>query len=305
VTAAIAARGLRKRFGSKEAVKPFDVEVRAGEVTGLLGPNGSGKSTFLRMLTGLVPRDGGTATVAGVALVGDGTAVRRRAVALPGETSLYLELSGDRHLRWLLRGRDHGALDRARTVARAMELPLERRVRTYSHGMKRLLLLAACLGPDVPVRILDEPTEGLDPTRRAAVLDLLAAEAARGACVLLSSHHLGEVDRACARILFLNQGELIADQDAAALHERTRRLVRLTWPEGTDAAGLAPALERCGAESVLVRGESASAFLRDADPRPFLAALAREGDLPAPRQAVYGDLSLADLYRDLYGLEGV
>lgn len=305
MTAAIHAHGLAKRFGDKQAVRPFDADIEAGGITGLLGPNGSGKSTFLRMLTGLVPRDAGEATIAGIPLAGDGVRVRRRSVSMPGETSLYLELPGGRHLAWLLRGRERSALARATEIALSLELPLHRRVRTYSHGMKRLLLLSACLGPDVPVRILDEPTEGLDPTRRAGVLDLLAEEAERGICVLLSSHHLGEVDRACARILFLNDGALLADQDAAALHERTRRLVRITWPAGTDAAALEPALKGFGAEEVLIRDSQASALLPSTDPRAFLGALAAASELPAPVKAVYGDLSLADLYRDLYGVEGV
>jgi ABC-2 type transport system ATP-binding protein len=305
VSAAIVARGLAKRFGAKHAVRPFDVEIAGGAITGLLGPNGSGKSTFLRMLTGIVPRDAGAATVAGAALSGDGTAVRRRAVALPGETALYLELTGRRHLAWLARGRGKAALARSVEIAERLDLPLSRRVRGYSHGMKRLLLLAACLGPDVSVRILDEPTEGLDPTRRAQVLDLLAAEAERGVCVFLSSHHLGEVDRACERILFLNDGALLADQDAAELFARTRRLVRLAWSAGTDAAAFAARLEALGASQVRADGARATATLVEPDPRPFLGALAGARDLPAPDSAIYGALSLAELYRDLYGVEGV
>jgi ABC-type multidrug transport system ATPase subunit len=123
--------------------------------------------------------------------------------------------------------------------------------------------------------------------------------------VLLSSHHLGEVDRACARILFLNDGALLADQDAGELHARTRRLVRLAWSAGTDASAFAARLESLGAARVRTDGARASATLREPDPRPFLGALAAARDLPAPDSAVYGELSLAELYRDLYGVEGV
>jgi len=305
VTSAIVARGLERSFGAKRAVRPFDVSIEPGAVTGLLGPNGSGKSTFLRMLVGLVPKDGGEATLAGVPLKGDGTAVRKRVTFLPGTSAMALELTGARHLAWLCRARGGDALARATRIAGELDLPLKSRVRVYSHGMKRLLLLAANLGPDVPVRILDEPTDGLDPTRRAQVLDLLGAEAERGTCVLLSSHHLGEIDRACTRVLFLSDGALIADQSSAELHERTRRIVRVGWPAGTDAAAFAPRLESLGATAIRVDGARATATLPEPDPRAFLAALAAADDLPAPEKLAVGELSLGELYRDLYGVEGV
>ncbi len=284
---------------------PFDVELRAGEVTGLLGPNGSGKSTFLRMLTGLVRPDRGAASVDGARLRGDGTAVRRRCTYMPGETAMYGELSGAAHLAWFLRGRARAARRRATEIADDLGLPLRKRVRAYSHGMKRQLQLAAALGPDVAVRILDEPTEGLDPTKRAEVLALLAEEATAGATVLLSSHHLAEVDRACARLLFLSEGKLIADENTSALSDRARRLVRITWPDGTDAAALAPRLEALGAAEVHSRGAHASALLEGVEPRVFLAAVAQAGDVPTPTALAYGEHSLRDLYRDLYGVEGV
>lgn len=304
-SAAIEARGLTKRFGDKLAVKPFDAALQPGEITGLLGPNGSGKSTFLRMLMGLVPPGGGAATVAGIPLAGDGTAIRRRSTYMPGETALYHELTGEKHLGWLLAGRGGAAGARARALALELGLPLGKRVRTYSHGMKRLLLFAASMAPDVSVRVLDEPTEGLDPTKRARVLDLLAEEAARGTCVLLSSHHLGEVDRACARILFLHDGALLADERAEGLRARARRLLRLSFDPGVDAAALAHRLTALGAEEVRAHGASVTVRLAGADPRPFLAALWAAADLPAPCAAAYGELSLPELYRDLYGVEGV
>lgn len=307
MTAAIRARGLARSFGDKRAVRPFDLEIGTlgeGSVTGLLGPNGSGKSTFLRMLLGLVRPDAGSAEVAGVPLAGDGTAIRRRCAAMPGETAVYPELTGTRHLAWLLRGRGGAALERSYGFARDLGLPLERRVRTYSHGMRRMLQLSATLGPEVEVRILDEPTEGLDPTRRSQVLGLLAAEAAAGVSILLSSHHLAEVDQACGRLVFLSDGDCIADERAEDLAERARRLVRLTWDEDVEAARLEGALIAHGAAEVVVRGRRASVVLPHPDPRAFLGALCAS-DLPQPTSLVYGELSLHELYRDLYGVEGV
>ena len=302
---AIESRGLEKRFGTKRAVCPFEVEIEPGVVTGLLGPNGSGKSTLLRMLTGLVRPDGGTATVAGIPLRGDGAAIRKRVSYMPGEVALYKDLTGTRHLKWLLRGRGREALSRALEICGDMALPLERRVRGYSHGMKRQLLIAATLGPKLPVRILDEPTEGLDPTKRAEVLDLLERESRAGAAVLLSSHHLDEVNRACERLLFLNEGLLLAQETPENLRAQARRLVRIEWHEEVVADDFSDILSSFGAQEIRTDGPRAYVVLPTPDPRAFLAALTKAVDLPAPTVLAYGEPSLRELYRELYGVEGV
>ncbi len=294
--------GITRRFGRTVAVHPLDLQVEPG-VTGLLGPNGSGKSTLLRMLVGLVRPNGGKATVAGVRLRGDGTAVRKRVTYTPGELGVYGEMRGREHLSWLLRGRDGGALERATDVAARLGLPLAKKVHAYSHGMKRQLFFAAAIAPRVPVRILDEPTEGLDPSKRREVLDLVAEDAASGTTVLLSSHHLLEVDRACERLVFLNGGKLIADERSEELRRRARRLVRLTFDDSTESTE--SALAALGVGEVRRHEEDFTVVLPDDDPRPLLAAIAGSEALPTPATISYGEPSLRDLYRDLYGVEGV
>lgn len=298
----VSARGVTRRFGDHVALHPLDLDLAPG-VTGLLGPNGSGKSTFMRCLVGLVRPDAGAVRIDGVRLQGDGVEVRRRLTFTPGELALYGELTGTEHLRFLVRGRDRAALTTARTVAEELGLPLDRQVRGYSHGMKRQLLFAAAMGPDVPVRILDEPTEGLDPTKRAAVLDILGRDAARGRTILLSSHHLGEVDAACERIAFLDAGRLVALEESAAVHERMARLVRLWWREGVPD-GAVEQLEGQARAQVRIEDEHLAVTLPGADPRAFLAALAA-ADLPAPSAVEHGRISLSVLYREIYGVEGV
>lgn len=278
---------------------------------GLLGPNGSGKSTLLRILVGLVRPDAGTASVAGVPLAGDGTAIRRRATYAPGELALYKELRADSHLEWFLRGRDRTALPRARAIAGQLGLPLRARVRTYSHGMKRQLMFAAALAPELPVRILDEPTEGLDPTKRGVVLDLLAQDAREnGTTIVLSSHHLGEVDRACDRLVFLSLGKKIADETPASLGERAGRVLRLDFPSDSDRARITRAIEKIGGARLTRLETSADGALRASlnletdDPRTFTAAALSSPDLPRPQAFEYGHLSLVEIYRELYGVEG-
>lgn len=297
--------GLTRRFGANVAVRPFELTLGPGGIIGLLGPNGSGKSTLLRMLLGLVPRDAGAAEVDGVALSGDGLAIRRRVTYLPGELHVYGELSARAHLAWSLRGRSSAALERAHELARAFELPLGQRVRGFSHGMKRQLLLAAALAPDVRVRILDEPTEGLDPTRRAQVLGLLAADAARGTTLLVSSHHLGEVERACTRELFLRKGELLDEATGRELRRRARESLRLTWAEPPERAALERALAGLPPSELRLDGSRATLFFPEGGGAACLHGLLGAGDLPAVRAASLGELSLGELYRELYGVEGV
>lgn len=305
--APIVSRGLTRSFGSKVALKPLDVAVGRpdrGSIVGLLGPNGSGKSTFMRMLVGLVRPDAGTAEVDGIALRGDGTAIRKRTTYAPGELHLYGELGAEEHLRWLLRGRDSGAVDRALNIARSFALPLERRVRGFSHGMKRQLVFAAALAPAVRVRILDEPTEGLDPSIRSTILDLLEEDAAAGTTILLSSHHLGEVDRSCERLLFMNQGVLLADTTAEEVAARSGRLLRLGWANANDRAIVEKALRESGLE-VQAQGDAGLTItLPETDPRPFLGSLAQHQEWPAPIHMEHGRLSMLELYRELYGVEG-
>lgn len=297
--------GLTRRFGANLAVKPFSLTLGPAGIIGLLGPNGSGKSTLLRMLLGLVPRDAGEAEVDGVPLRGDGLAIRRRVTYLAGELHVYGELSGSAHLTWCLRGRTRAARERAAEIAADFELPLDRKVRGYSHGMKRQLLLAAALAPDVRVRILDEPTEGLDPTRRAQVLELLSADAARGATLLVSSHHLGEVERACTRQVFLRKGELLDEGSAQALHRRARESLRVTWTHAPDPAALARALAGPPSTELCQEGERTTLFFPEGGGTERLRTLLSTAGLPAVRGIAYGELSLAELYRELYGVEGV
>ncbi len=300
----ISVRGLTHRFGEKVALHPLDLDIPAGGVVGLLGPNGSGKSTFMRLLVGLVPCRTGKVWVDGLELRSGGTQIRHRTTYAPGEMHLYREMKGKDHLAFLLRGRGREAIQRAEAAAREFGLPLEQRVRGYSHGMKRQLVFAAVMAPDVPIRILDEISEGLDPAKRSQVLDLIEADARRGTTILLSSHHPGEVDRSCERLIFLNDGRLIADETASSVSVRAARTVQVTYPEGAALEQAPELLRGAGVESVRVDHHSLHIQLDSDDPRAFFTALGTDTRLPAPVAIEHGKLSLRELYRSLYGVEG-
>jgi ABC-2 type transport system ATP-binding protein len=299
----IEVRGLSRAFGEKQALAPLDLDVGPGGITGLLGPNGSGKSTLLRCLVGLVRPDSGTVRIDGARLTGDGLAVRKRLTYSPGELATYGNLRGEDHLEWLLAGRDREAPERARRLAVSLGLPLEKRLRTYSHGMKRQLFFAAAMAPRVRVRLLDEITEGLDPAKRGAVHDALRADAAEGTTILLSSHHLGEVQRVCERLLFLRDGKLLSDEDADSVRSRSRRLVRLSFRPQDELEGLELVAQSAGATEVRRQEQRVSLYLPGEDPRPLLAALFSHEGLPRPLTIDYGELSLEELFSELYGEE--
>ncbi len=305
----IRVRDLSRRFGSTVALHPTSFEIGPGGVTALLGPNGSGKSTLMRSLVGLVRPDTGVATLDGVELIGDGTQVRKRCTFAPGELNLYKEMRGEEHLAWLLRGREPDSIARAVKMAQDMALPLRARVRAYSHGMKRQLLFCAAMAPRVPIRILDEPSEGLDPSKRGMILDLVERDAAQGSTILLSSHHLGEIDRCSSRMLFMHNGRLVKSEDSSSVRARAARILRLDFGsalgEPARAAAICAELLALGAKGAVVRGRRVVIELATDDPRPLLGAASACPRLPRPEGIEYGQLSLGELYRDVYGVEAV
>jgi ABC-2 type transport system ATP-binding protein len=212
---AIAASGLRKRYGQTYALDGFDLAVPAGTVLGLLGPNGAGKTTAVRILSTLLRPDGGRAEVAGFDVVGQPAEVRYR-IGLTGQTPAVDEvLTGRENL--IMWGRLYHLGQGAR--ARADEL-LERfgladaagkQVKHYSGGMRRRLDLAASFIMSPEVMFLDEPTTGLDPRNRNEGWEAIRALVAGGTTVLLTTQYLDEADQLADQIVVLDRGRAIAD----------------------------------------------------------------------------------------------
>jgi ABC-2 type transport system ATP-binding protein len=199
----------RGRRADVVALRPLDLDVSHGQVTGILGPNGSGKTTLLRVLAGLQKPGEGTATVCGLT-PSDKRLTQR--VAYQPEAQLPLSmLSGREFLQWhgMQLGMQDAVVDEAkeRWLARlALQHAADRRLQTYSTGMQKRLALAAALLSDPEVLLLDEPTSGLDPVGSGIVMEVLQEQAANGAAVLLASHHLQEVEQTCSDVLLLHRG---------------------------------------------------------------------------------------------------
>jgi len=204
-----------KRFGSTVALDGVSLDVGAGEVLGLLGPNGAGKTTLIRILATLLRPDGGTVMVAGHDLSRDPQAVRR-SIGLAGQAAAVDDLLTGRENLDLI-GRLYG-LGRGEARARAVEVlerfgltdVADRRVRTYSGGMRRRLDLGATLVGRPAVVLLDEPTAGLDPRSRRELWEFVDQLAGEGATVLLTSQYLEELERLAHRVVVIDRGAVIA-----------------------------------------------------------------------------------------------
>ncbi|PYR47646.1 MAG: hypothetical protein DMF95_15880 [Acidobacteria bacterium] len=231
--AAIAIRGLTKRYGRLTAVRDLDLDVEVGEVFGFLGVNGAGKSTTIRILLDFVRPTAGRASILGHDCQRAGLAARAAVGYLPGELGFYEDMTGDAVLD--VTARLSGADVRGvygRELADRLELSasdLGRRIRDYSTGMKRKLGIVQAFQADPPMLVLDEPTEGLDPLMQEAFYALLADVRRRGRTVFMSSHVLSEVERVCDRIAVIRKGTLVLLSTVDDLHRIAARRVRVIF----------------------------------------------------------------------------
>src|SRR6185436_6411058 len=203
---AIDITGLRKRFGPTLALDGLDLRVRTGEVHGFLGPNGAGKTTTIRVLLGLMRHDGGKVSLLGGDPWASATELHKRLAYVPGDVTLWPNLTGGEVIDLL--GRLRGGLDPARRaeLLERFELDPRKKGRTYSKGNRQKVALVAALASDVELLILDEPTSGLDPLMEEVFREVIREEKRRGGrTVLLSSHILAEVEALCDRVTIIRQ----------------------------------------------------------------------------------------------------
>ncbi|MEM9609162.1 MAG: ABC transporter ATP-binding protein [Actinomycetota bacterium] len=272
MTPLVEADGASKWFGDLVAVS--DVSFSLGEgVTALLGPNGAGKSTLLRMLTGQAATSSGEVRVLG----GDPRAdidIRARVGVLPQQETLFEHLRAERFVE--VAATMHGIADSREAARQAlatveMDPDDERRISTYSKGMRQRVKLAQAIVHEPRVIFLDEPLTGLDPRQRAHLVDLILRLGADGRCVLVSSHVLEEVERFGSDVLVIAQGRLAAQGDfhgiRALMNDRPMRVrLRADDPRrlagGLLDAGVVVGLSLDDADEVVVDTEDATAFAR-------------------------------------------
>jgi ABC-2 type transport system ATP-binding protein len=247
--AAITIEGLVKTFGPTRALDGLDLDVATGEVHGFLGPNGAGKSTTIRILLGLMRADGGRATMLGGDPWRDVSSLHRRLAYVPGDVSLWPNLTGGEAIDLLAKLRGGINESRRAELLERFDLDPSKKGRTYSKGNRQKVALVAALSSDVELLLLDEPTSGLDPLMEAAFRDCIDEEKRRGRTVLLSSHILAEVEALCDRVSIIRRGRTVESGTLSELRHLTRtsieaelvapapRLAQMSGVHDLEAAG--------------------------------------------------------------------
>ncbi len=210
---------LTKNYGKTCALDRLSLDIYPGEIFGLLGPNGSGKSTAIRLMLGFHRASSGSLEIAGFDPWRQSVEVRRRVAYLPGELRLYENLTGRKLVHFLLQLRQEKPDDRVEKLAKQFGIDLDIPLTEMSSGMKRKVALITVLTPQVPIIILDEPTNALDPVMRDELLNQLRLAQSEGKTILFSSHILSEVESICDRVGILRRGKLVHLQSIAELRE--------------------------------------------------------------------------------------
>jgi ABC-2 type transport system ATP-binding protein len=221
----IEVKGLVKTYGSKRAVDGVSFSVKRGDILGFLGPNGAGKSTTMKMITGFLRPDAGSATVDGIDVTRDPVAVKGKLGYLPESAPAYPEMTVEEFLGFIaeIRGYREPAA-RVTQVDRAVQLthltPVRKQtIETLSKGFKQRVGFAQALLHDPAALVLDEPTDGLDPNQKNEVRALIKAMAEAKA-VILSTHILEEVEAICNRVIIISQGKVVADETPVQMRAR-------------------------------------------------------------------------------------
>jgi ABC-2 type transport system ATP-binding protein len=214
-------RNLTKRYGDIVAVRDVSFTAEQGQILGFLGPNGAGKTTTMRILTGYLPATSGTAKVAGFDVFTESAEVRRRIGYLPENPPLYAEMTTEAYLRFVARikgmARDaiEDGIDRVVKLC-GLEAVRTRLLKHLSKGFRQRAGLAQALIHDPPVLVLDEPTIGLDP-RQIIEIRSLVRELAGQRTVILSTHILPEVSQICEKVVIINDGQIVLEDDMKSI----------------------------------------------------------------------------------------
>jgi ABC-2 type transport system ATP-binding protein len=301
----IEVRGLLKLYGATRAVDAIDLDIRRGEIFGLLGPNGAGKTTTILMLLGLTETSGGTVNVLGFDPVRQPLQVKRRVGYLPDAVGFYDHLTARENLRYTARLLAIPRRDAEKRISDAMESVqladvLDKRVATFSRGMRQRLGIAEIVMKQAEVAILDEPTSGLDPHATFELLEMIRGLKKAGVAVLISSHLLDRVQSVCDRVALFNRGKIalmgsvveLANQVLGAGHPI------LVEASGIDIAGALRGVE--GVQTVVPEGPQGSGsgawrVIADRDVRAAVAqrivssggSLTRLADLQPSLEEVY------------------
>jgi ABC-2 type transport system ATP-binding protein len=291
---AVEIRGLTKSFGAVQALRGLDLTVPTGQVTGFLGPNGSGKSTTIRILLGLLHADGGRATMLGGDPWADAVRLHRSVAYVPGEVTLWPNLTGGEAIDILCRL--SGPLDpkRKQVMVERFDLDPTKKARAYSKGNRQKVALVAALASEAELLLLDEPTSGLDPLMEAAFTESIREVKAEGRSVLLSSHIFSEVEKLADQVTIIREGATVESGTISQLRHLTRSQVTVVLGGGADGLAAMP-----GVHDVQALDGRVTFAVDDSELPAVLAAVARL----QPSSIVANPPSLEELFLRHYGTE--
>ncbi len=284
---AILVSGLQKRFGRTMALAGLDLRVDRGTVAGFLGPNGSGKSTTIRILLGLLKSDGGTARLLGGDPWRDAVELHRRIAYVPGDVSLWPNLTGGQAIDILSRLR--GGVDNIKRDGLLERFALDptKKARSYSKGNRQKVALVAGLASNAELLILDEPTSGLDPLMEQVFTECIREVKAEGRSVLLSSHVFAEVEKLCDTVTIIREGQTVEAGRLDALRHLHRTTVSIVLDRDASVLAHVP-----GVNDLVVDGSKATFTVGGSE----LGAVLRALSAYSPTSLVSSPPSLEDLF---------
>jgi ABC-2 type transport system ATP-binding protein len=262
VTAAIEVLGLKKSYGSTNAVDGIDFTIRGGEVVGILGPNGAGKSTTMKILTGFLAQTEGEVKILGESVLSNLAAVQARIGYLPEAAPIYPEMRVVDYLQYVGEVRGLGKSKREVAIEKALERcglsdRKTQKIGTLSKGLKQRVGLAQAILHEPDILILDEPTSGLDPNQIQQIRQLIR-EVGETKTVLLSTHILSEVQASCDRVIIINNGRIVADGPTSEVTKigstETLKLIIASGKVTVDTSAITEGLEAISGVTQVVNG---------------------------------------------------
>lgn len=223
--ALIEAKGLTKSYGKTQALRGIELSVEEGEIYGFIGMNGAGKTTAIRILLGLLKKDGGEVRLLGGDPFRDCVELHKRLAYVPGEINPWPNLSGGEVIDLISRMRGKADIRRRAELIERFQFDPSKKCRGYSKGNRQKIALIAALVSDVELYIFDEPTSGLDPLMEAVFQDCVRELAAKGKTVFLSSHILSEVEKLCGRVSIVKEGKIVESGSMRELRQFSRLIV--------------------------------------------------------------------------------
>ncbi|MFJ6416040.1 ATP-binding cassette domain-containing protein [Paeniglutamicibacter sp. NPDC091659] len=285
--------GLCKSFGPHIVLDGLDLRAETGQVAGFLGPNGSGRSTTFRILLGMLRAEATTMRVLGGDPWNDAVALHRRIAYVPGEVSLWPNLTGGQAIDII--GRLRGGVDKRRRdeLLQLFDLDPTKKARAYSQGNRQKVALVSALASDAELLVLDEPTLGFDPLMEAAFRDCIREAKARGRTVLLSSNSFAEVEILCDTVTIIRRGRTVESGRLDGLPRLHHTAVSVILDDPTALASMP------GVNDLVIDGQRATLTVADADMGAILAGLA----LLRPRGIVATRPTLEELFLRHYRTE--